>query len=243
MVNKLSKAETRKALEELPDVSILGAAATKALTPKQRKFARELVKGKTKAQAYRDAYKTDASRRTLSSEPYRLMRNPRISREVEALNLAEQAAAYRTPAKLREFVIQTLLEVALDPETKAAVRVQAVKTLGTVTEVAAFTERKEVRTIASSEAARSRVLDEIKALMSSADDVVDVQAKSLLDELTQGHEGAQGGNVATLPDDAPPQYADSQVVDSIGDDDQQDRPSAGKRGVLPPETPEIEGGV
>jgi hypothetical protein len=250
MVSRLSKAETKKALEELPDVSILGAQATKQLTPKQRAFARKVAMGKTKAQAYREAYKPDATHRTLRSEPYTVAAHPGVAREIEALNLAEQAAAYRTPGKLREFVIQTLLEVALDPETKAAVRVQAVKTLGTVTEVAAFTERKEVRTINTSEAARARVLDEIKALMAASDDVVDVQAKSLLDELT----GGPSGNVTSeqpTPDPTPePTMADSggeyehlQVVDSYRADPDQGPGSARKSGVLPPPDPDMVGGV
>jgi hypothetical protein len=243
MVKRLSKAETRKALEELPDVSILGAGAVKSLTPKQRRFAREVAMGKTKAEAYRRAYKPNASPYTIASEPYKVASDPRVAREIEALNLAEQAAAYRTPSKLREFVIQTLLEVALDPETKAAVRVQAVKTLGTVTEVAAFTERKEVRTINTSEAARAKVLDEIKAIMAGDDSVTDVQAKSLLDEL-QG-QGAQDdlGNIAKTADDTGAEYASSQVIDSIGDAGQDGEHSADNPDFIPSKPGETLGGV
>jgi hypothetical protein len=243
MVKRLSKAETLKALDELPDVSILGAQAARALTPRQRKFAREVAQGKSKAQAYRNAYNPTPKPTTLSCEPYRLAADPRVSREIEALELAERAAAYRTPAKLREFVIQTLLEVALDPETKAAVRVQAVKTLGAVTEVAAFTHRVEQRNISTSEAARSRVLQEIKTLMASADDVTDVQAKSLLDELTQTQASPQGGIVATTPADTPGQYEDAQVLDSIRDDDQQQPEGMQKNRKNTQKLDEIEGGV
>ena len=207
MVSRLSKEETLKALEELPDVSILGAQATKQLTPKQRAFARKVAMGKTKAQAYREAYKPTATQRTLRSEPYMVAAHPGVAREIEALNLAEAAAAYRTPSRLREFVIQTLLEVALDPETKAAVRVQAVKTLGTVTEVAAFTEQKVVTTISSSSAARAAVLEELKSLLQSDEDVQDVEAKTLLEELqdpsTSGnihYQNPDSGNVTNHND-------------------------------------------
>jgi hypothetical protein len=87
-------------------------------------------------------------------------------------------------------VIQTLCEVATNPDEKAAVRVNAAKVLGTVTEVAAFTERKEVRTISSSEDARAKIMNELRTLMLNSGEAVDVEAKSLLDEL-QSAAGAQ----------------------------------------------------
>jgi hypothetical protein len=226
-MRKLTKAEMQEALHTLPDQAIFGASHT-GLTGKQKAFARKVAMGKTKAQAYREAYKPDATKATILSAPYELANNPKVAREIEALELAERAAAYRTPAKLREFVIQTLLEVALDPETKAAVRVQAVKTLGTVTEVAAFTDRKEVRTISSSETARARVLEEIKSLMASTDDVVDVQAKSLMDELTSESNERSVNITKTQGQDTPAQYDDAQVVDSIRTACQDDDGSTGK---------------
>jgi len=199
--------------------------------------------GKSKAQAYRESYGADKAPRTITTRPYIMMQDERIKREIEALELAEKAAAYRTPAKLREFVIQTLLEVALDPETKAAVRVQAVKTLGTVTEVAAFTERKEVRTISTSEAARAKVLDEIKAIMAGDDSVVDVQAKSLLDELQAQDTSAEFGNVAKTGADTGAEYEHAQVIDSYSGACQDGEQSAGKDGSRPPKPGETLGGV
>jgi hypothetical protein len=80
-------------------------------------------------------------------------------------------------------VIQTLCEVVTNPGEKGAVRVNAAKVLGTVTEVAAFTERKEVRTIASSDDTRARIMAELKTLMLNTGDAVDIEALSLLDEL------------------------------------------------------------
>jgi hypothetical protein len=82
-------------------------------------------------------------------------------------------------------VIQGLVQVALNPDAKDAVKVQALKTIGTITEVAAFTERKEVRTISSSEDARARVMQELRALVSNgAEDATVIEADSLLQELT-----------------------------------------------------------
>jgi hypothetical protein len=199
------------------------------LTGKQRRFAREVAQGSTKAEAYRRSYNV-GSKATLTSNPYHLAADSRIQAEIQALQLAEQAQALQTPAQLRALVIQTLVQTALDPETKAAVRVQAVKVLGTVTEVAAFTERKEVRTISSSEDARARVMAEIRALMLGTGDAEDIQAKTLLDELT-------------APNDTDGGYDDSQPVDSYESDDDDDQQSATNSGFEPPESGEIVGGV
>jgi hypothetical protein len=64
-----------------------------------------------------------------------------------------------------------------------------------VTEVAAFTERKEVRTITSSETARAQVLEQLRTLVQgSATDatIIDRDADSLLAELTAEPETAEG---------------------------------------------------
>jgi hypothetical protein len=214
----------------MPLDSILGQGASKGLTGKQRRFAREVAQGATKADAYRKAYKPSATRATLTGEPYRVASHPRVAAEIEALQLAEQAQALQTPAQLRALVIQTLVQTAIDPDTKPAVRVQAVKVLGTVTEVAAFTERKEVRTISSSEDARAKVMEEIRALMLGSSDAEDIEAKELLDELS-------------APNDTGGEYEDAQVIDSYEDELDEDPESAGKDGSEPQNMGEIVGGV
>jgi phage terminase small subunit len=236
MVSRLSKADIQEMTETIPVSSLLGKGSGQALTAKQKKFAREIVKGKSKAQAYREAYKRDATKSTLASAPYVLAADARVAQEIAALEAAERAQAYRTPSRLRALVVETLAQVATDTSQRTSDRLRAAQLIGQITEVAAFTERKEVHNISSSSAARSRVLQEIKQLMAASDDVTDVQAKSLLDELTQGQEQAQGGNVATTPADTLGQYDDSQVIDSIRDDDQQQPEGMQKNRKSNPET-------
>ena len=87
---------------------------------------------------------------------------------------------------MRELVIQSLVKVIIDPDSKPGQITAAAKVLGTVTEVAAFTERKEVRTITSSEDARASIMAQLKELSkASAEDahIIDEQADSLLAEL------------------------------------------------------------
>jgi hypothetical protein len=226
---RLDRASLRQAVETIPLDSLLGKGVSGNLTPKEKRFAREVAQGATKADAYRTAYNTK-SKHTQRKEPYMVASRPSVAQEIEALVLAEQAQALQTPAQLRALVIQTLVQTAIDPETKPAVRVQAAKVLGTVTEVAAFTERKEVRTISSSEDARAKVMAEIRALMLGTGDAEDIEAKTLLDELSSN-------------DDTPQEYEDAQVIDSYGDDQGQEPQDAKKDGVLSPESGEIVGGV
>ena len=166
----------------MPLDSLLGSGVSRELTAKQKKFARSVAAGATKADAYRGAYNVK-SKATMTSKPYALARDDRVKAEIEAFKLAQAAQEYRSPAALRALVIQTLVEVAVNPDEKAAVRVNAAKVLGTVTEVAAFTERKEVRTITSSDETRARIMAELKTMMLNTGDAVDVEALSLLDEL------------------------------------------------------------
>jgi hypothetical protein len=133
-----------------------------------------------------------------------------VQREIEAYALAIEAEKHRTPAALRALVIQTLTQTLIDPDTLPAHRLQAAKILGTVTEVAAFTERKEVRTISSSEDARARVMQELRGLITlGASDATVIEADSLLAELA-----GEGAKTST-PDAA----AKTSTPDAEEDDD------------------------
>lgn len=191
---KLSRRELKQELKDTPIETILGTHVSRTLTGKQKAFALEVAKGQTKADAYRKAYKAKPAKGTIVTAPYTLAADPRIKREIEAYQVAIEAAKHRTPAALRELVISGLVEIALNPDTKDSVRVQALRTIGTVTEVSAFTERKEVRTISSSETAKASILAQLQTLMQGEiTDVTSRDAESLLAELN-------ASNVETLPD-------------------------------------------
>jgi hypothetical protein len=86
------------------------------------------------------------------------------------------------------------------------------KTLGTVTEVAAFTERKEVKTISSSDDARARVMQELRGILTAqAQDatIIEADADSLMRELAVNFNGAPDGNAedADPPTGHPPDDA------------------------------------
>jgi hypothetical protein len=183
-MNKLSRKQLEEGLKEVPLSTILGKSVSDGLTGKQKAFCMEVAQGQTKAEAYRRSYKAKPAASTIVTAPYTLAADPRIKREIAAYELAIEASKHRTPSALRELVISGLVEIALNPDTKDAVRVQALRTIGTITEVSAFTERKEVRTISSSETAKASILAQLQTLMSG--DITDVtsrDAESLLAEL------------------------------------------------------------
>lgn len=109
---------------------------------------------------------------------------------MEAYKLALEAEKHRTPAQLKSLLVQQLVQHSLDEEFPPAQRVQCLKLLGSLFEVGAFVERKEITTIKRSEDIRARILETLK-------DVTDVQAidvddgLSLLNELKGAQDDAE----------------------------------------------------
>jgi len=189
--SKMTRAQITEALDTVPVSHILGKSANRELTAKQKAFALEVAKGSTGAAAYRKAYNTKGKKLTQANDASRLKARPDISAEIEAYQLAIEAAKHRNPAALRELVIQSLVQVIINPESKPGQITAAAKVLGTVTEVAAFTERKEVRTITSSEDARAKIMAQLKELTKAqAIDatLIDRQAEDLMAELSDTEE-------------------------------------------------------
>ena len=230
-VGKISRAQLREALDTVPLDALFSPAVSKELTGKQKKFALEVAKGSSKAEAYRRAYNVK-SKNTLQREPYQLTRDQRITNEIEAMQAAIKAQEYQTPAALRALVIQSLVGVITNPDSQPGQITAAAKVLGTVTEVAAFTERKEVRTITSSEDARAKIMAELKTLANAeAIDVtaIDADADSLLAELSaadsvedethrtptpQTGEAESPANIHTIPHEQSPSFSNSAATPS-----------------------------
>lgn len=171
----LSRKQVKEALKTVPIDQILGVPGE--LTHKQREFARLVASGEKGASAYRKTYSDKGKTKTQGDAASRLKRDSRIAAEIEAYRLASEAAAYRTPQQLRDLVIHSLTQVIIDPETNAAQRIQAAKVLGTVTEVAAFTERREVTVNRSSAEAKRLLVDKLRALITAG--ATDVQARDV----------------------------------------------------------------
>ena len=184
MTQKLTREQIRQGLDQIPIDVLLspGAGKRPELTGKQREFARAVAMGKTKAAAYRESYKKDATKATLSGEPYKLAANPRVATEVEAYKVALEAEKHRTPIQLKALLVQQLVQHSLDQDFPPAQRVQCLRLLGQLFEVGAFVERKEITTINRSGDIRARLL----ATLSQVTDINPIeidQASSLLEEI------------------------------------------------------------
>ena len=184
---KLTRAQIREGLEAMPlDTLLLGAQAAKqsALTPKQREFARQLAMGETKAGAYRAAYNSKGKAKTQGRRGIELAADGRIQAYTEALNKAMEAQRLQTPHQLRALVVHQLTAHAINEDLKPTERLRALELLGKVTEVAAFTERREVIKTTDSTQAREVLLQSIMtAIKENATDAEDTAADSLLAEI------------------------------------------------------------
>jgi len=146
MPQKLSRRAARDALSAMPMETVLSMPSGERLTPKQREFARQVALGDTQAGAYRKSYNARGTPKTIGDNACRLAADSRIKAEIEAYRLAVEAEKHRTPAQLRALVVQQLVQHSLDENLQPNQRLRALELLGKVTEVAAFTERRETVT-------------------------------------------------------------------------------------------------
>ena len=183
-MNKPSRSELKAAIKQRGGVEAALCVPKGTLTAKQRKFAEAIAAGETGAAAYRQAYDTHASAHSQSNDATRLKRHPVISQQIEALKLANEAMAYADAESIRRLVIQSLIQTVIDPDVKAATKVAAAKVLGSVTEVAAFTDRKEITHVRDSSDIREQIMARLKDVILDASDAETVDADALLHEIS-----------------------------------------------------------
>jgi hypothetical protein len=82
---------------------------------------------------------------------------------------------------LKALLVQQLVAHSLDDDFPPASRVQCLKLLGSLFEVGAFVERKEITTVSRSDDIRTRLLDRLRTVSA----VTDVQADDALDLLSE----------------------------------------------------------
>ena len=147
---KLTRKQITEGLQQMPiETILLGAnnAKEKRLTASQIKFAEEIAKGKTKAEAYRQSRpngrKSNAKPKTASQRGQELSKDGAIQAQIEAFKVALEAQKYQTPLHLRALTIHKLTEKVLDPSCPPAQQIKAMELLGKITEVALFTERSD----------------------------------------------------------------------------------------------------
>ena len=201
-MKKLSRKEISEGLEQIPINQILlgSGKAGQLLTKKQKAFAEEVVRTGNKSASYRKAYNTRGKKETASRDALKVASNPRVATYIQALEQAKEAETYLLPARLRSIAIHRLTGLALNDEINPAQQLKALELIGKMTEVALFTERRELVKVTDSEQMRDQLMKSIR-LAFSAGGAVDVEATevdSLLDEISgrPGLNAAEPGNEA-----------------------------------------------
>lgn len=185
MVQKLTRAQIKEGLDQIPVETLLmsGEGKQAKITHKQREFARAVAMGQSKANAYRVSHKAKPTKATITTEPYKLMRDPRITREVEAYRLALEAEKHRNPVQLKALLVQQLVQHSLDEDFPPAQRMKALQLIGQLFEVGAFLERKETTVVHKSTDIRTRLLERLGTL---TDVKVKDEGRALMDEIKGG---------------------------------------------------------
>jgi hypothetical protein len=154
------------------------------LTAKQKKYAEGLIlDGLSGADSYRQAYKSKGKPKTVGNAASLLKQHSGIQLEMERLELHKQAVASHSAESLRALCVSTLVDVACNSD-RDAVRVAAVRVLGSVVGVDAYRETKRIETVKDSDQIKDQIMQQLKTMMLSTDDAQEVDASDLLAELT-----------------------------------------------------------
>jgi len=101
------------------------------MTPKQHQFAREVVLGKSQADAYRAAYNTlRMNDNSIRREASRLMDNPNVATTVAQLQREADTAVVQERIATRDEVLQTLTSYMHSGEPRDSIRLRAAELMG-----------------------------------------------------------------------------------------------------------------
>jgi hypothetical protein len=187
-MKQVSRKQTREAINAIKTKGIgsaIGIGKIEGITAKQRKFAEKIViDGLNASDAYRAAYDTNAKANTINVNASKLMHSTKVITTIQALERAKAEAASHSLESLKALVVATLVDVATNSD-RDAVRVAAVKTLGTVVGVDMFRETKRIETIKDSDDIKQQIMAQLKGMMLDTSDATTVDATDLLAELVR----------------------------------------------------------
>lgn len=204
---KISRKDIEKTLKEMPiDNLLLGNAQGIKLTPKQKKFAKGVAQGLSKSEAFRQAYDTNMNPRAVASSAHALSERTDIQLITEAYKRAFEAREYQKPAQIRELLVHQLTVHALSEEIPPAQRIKSLELLGKLSDVGAFTERKETTVVHESSKVKAKLFEQLKTIIHG--DIKEVKenddGESLLRELMGKSDPSPGATLPTELDAAPP---------------------------------------
>ena len=183
-LKRLTRKQIREQIAMTPVEEILHVKS-RTLTSKQKDYCKRVAGGSTFNQAYRDAYQSKGNPKTIGTEIHHMNKDPRISLEIEAQKRAIEFEKSYSAKQLKSIVISQLTQEALNPDSKPAERISALKALGSVAELGVFVERKEIRTIKDSSTAKADLLAKLKSAIKDKNRTIDNDINSLMDEISE----------------------------------------------------------
>lgn len=181
---KISKRDIKERIENTPIESLLGIPQGIKLTANQKKFAKGVAEGLTKAESYRRAYNSKGKPATVAVKGCNMAKKDNVQVMIEAYKRANELREYQLPEKTRSLLFSELIKHSLDEDFPPAQRVKCLELLGKLSDVGAFTERRESVVIHESSKIRERLLDQLKTIVSAeVKEVKDDEAEQLLAQL------------------------------------------------------------
>jgi hypothetical protein len=200
-LKRLTRKQIREQIAMTPVEEILHVKS-RTLTSKQKEYCKQVASGKPFNKAYRSAYDSKAKPSTIGKEVHLMNKNPIIAHEIEAQKRAIEFEKSYSAKQLKSIVISQLTQEALNPQSKPAERISALKALGSVAELGVFVERKEIRTIKDSSTAKADLLAKLKSAIKDKSRTIDSDINSLMDEISEKSDSKK--EIATQVLDADP---------------------------------------
>ena len=231
-MKKLSRKEIAEGLEQVPiERVLLGAASPNGvkLTPKQKAFAHQVVETGNKTEAYRRAYDHKGKSKTAARSAQKVASQPAVSTYIAALEAYKAAQEYLLPARLREMAIQKLASLALNDEVAPAQQLKALELVGKMSEVALFSERREVVHSVDSSSLKDQLLAAVQAAINNSGSLRSSAKRSaaqLLEEIQA--EDVQAVEIKQLPGNDPSSQEAASISQEAAQpqENQENRPPA-----------------
>lgn len=96
-----------------------------------------------------------------------VMANPLVQERLRAVTEASEVQSALSPLQVRALVVDQLMRHALDEDVSPATRLKALQMLGKVTEVGAFTERRQVEHVKDPGVVKDELISALKAALKS----------------------------------------------------------------------------
>jgi hypothetical protein len=203
-IPKLTKKQVQEVLKETPLEVLLMGKDHKRLTKSQLDFCKHKALGLPSAKALRQAYPNRKSKpQTMANDAYRMMKRPDIINEIEAIKTALEFQRIVNRRELNSLTVHRLYVEATNEDNPPSVRVQALKTLGTVVGVDAFVHRSETVVHKSSDSIKTELMIQLKQAMQGNTIDMDDDAQALLDEINPP---ARTNGLSTAPPQPDPPF-------------------------------------